>query len=63
MVYPAMLNLSIISLVDYVARHNLQTTANCPILGALGSSRHLLRREVGSLACLRMALSEHRASI
>ena len=29
-------------------------TANCPILGGLGSSLHLVRRELGSLTCLRM---------
>ena len=31
-------------------------TANCPILGGLGSSLHLLWRELGSLTCLRVTL-------
>ena len=38
-------------------------TANYPILGGLDSSLHLLRRELGSLTCLRMTLPEHGASI
>ena len=33
------------------------------MLGGLGSSLYLLRRELGSLMCLRIALSEHGASI
>ena len=35
-------------------------TANCPILGGLGSSLHLLWRELGSLACLRVTLPRTR---
>ena len=31
-------------------------TANCPILGGLGSNLHLLWRELGSLTCLRVTL-------
>ena len=38
-------------------------TENCPILGGLGSNLYLLRRELRSLTCLRMALPEHRASM
>ena len=38
-------------------------TVNCPILGGLGPSLHLLRRELGSLMSLRMALSEHQVPI
>ena len=37
-------------------------TANCPILGRLGSSLHLLSRELGSLTAWGW-LSEHRAYI
>ena len=37
--------------------------ANCPRLGGLGSSLHLLRRKLGSLTCLRMTLLEHGTSI
>ena len=35
-------------------------TANCPILGGLGSSLHLLWRELGSLTCLRVTLPRTR---
>ena len=38
-------------------------TANCPISGELGSSLHLIRRELRSLTCLRMTLPEHGTSI
>ena len=33
------------------------------MLGGLGSSLHLLRRELGYVTCLRMALPEHGASV
>ena len=35
-------------------------TANCAILGGLGSSLHLLWRELGSLTCLRVTLRRTR---
>ena len=38
-------------------------SVNCSVLGGLGSSLHLLRRELGSLTCLRMALAEHGPSM
>ena len=38
-------------------------TTNHPILGRFGSSLHLHRRELGPIKCLRIALSEHGASI
>ena len=35
-------------------------TANCPVLGVLDSSLHLLWRELGSLTCLRVTFSRTR---
>ena len=36
-------------------------TANCPILGGLDSSLHLLWRELGSLSCLKVTLPRTRS--
>ena len=38
-------------------------TVNCPILGELGSSLHLLRKELGFLTCLEIALPVHKISL